>query len=204
MSFIQGFIVGLGMVIFIGPVFFTLLKGTLNYGRLAGWAVAFGIFISDVVCVGICYAGAAPFFKNPNNQFWIAIVGAVILLAMGINYLISSKPKMGKELKVKSKEFLSFFIKGYLVNFVNPFVFLVWISVIAFAEEDYGNSTDLLLFLSAALLAILFTDTLKVFFAHKLKKFIKENFLLKVYKVIGIIMLIFGLRLVWFAIQSMN
>jgi threonine/homoserine/homoserine lactone efflux protein len=202
MSFVQGFILGLGMVIFVGPVFFTLLKGTLNYGRLAGWAVALGIFVSDIVCVGICYAGAAPFFKNPDNQFWIAIIGAIILMIMGVNSLINTKPNMGKDLQVKSKEFIQFFIKGYLVNFVNPFVFIVWIGVIAFAEEDYGNSYDLFIFLSAALFGILTTDTLKVIFAHKLKKFIKPNFLIKVYKVIGVIMLLFACRLLWFAFYS--
>ena len=200
MAFLDGYLWGLAMVVFIGPVFFTLLQGALQYGFKSGFAVALGIFISDVVAVAICYLGAGTaesFFKNTSNQFYIALMGAAILLGMGLKYLIKPSLKTEAQIELKTADYLSFFIKGFLVNFVNPFVFLVWISLIGFKSVKYDFESDLFIFLTAALLGILTTDTLKAAFAHKIKDFLKPTFLLWTYRVIGGLLVIFGMRLLY-------
>jgi threonine/homoserine/homoserine lactone efflux protein len=199
MAFLEGFLIGLGMIVFIGPVFFTLIKSALNYGFWAGMMVAMGIFISDVLCVGLCAFGAIPFFKNPLNQHWLAIAGSVILFGIGLKYLIKPDVNVDKELKLKAGHYTAYFAKGFLVNFVNPFVFLVWVSVIGLAQLKYGEGTDIWVFLGAALLAIILTDTTKVVFAHRIKSLIQPKLLLKAYQVIGVVMLGFGFRLLYFA-----
>ncbi len=85
------------------------------------------------------------------------------------------------------------------MNFVNPFVFLVWIYVIGLAEVRFGEGIDLWVFLGAALLAILLVDSTKVLFAHRIKKLIQPKFLMRAYQVIGVVMVGFGVRLLWFA-----
>lgn len=197
MAIIEGFGWGLAMVVFIGPVFFTLLKATLQHGVVPGMLVAWGIFISDVVCVGLCAFGALPFFENEENQVWLALIGSVILFGIGFSYLLKPKVEVKEKGKFNPAQLSSFFAKGYLVNFVNPFVFLVWIGVIGYAQKQYGQGDGTYQFLSAALLGVLTTDSLKVVFANKLKPLIKPEFLLKVYRVIGLIMIVFGGRLVY-------
>ena len=197
MAFLKGFVMGLGMTLLIGPVFFTLLKSTLQYGFRGGFLVAAGIFASDVTCVILCSFGAIPFFKNTENQFWLAIGGSIILLALGLKYLFNPVLYTDSAVTFKSHHYPTFFAKGFLVNFVNPFVFLVWISLIGFGEMRFGISGGLAAFLSGVLSAIFLTDCLKVFFAHRIKGFIKPNILLPVYRVIGIVMIAFGIRLVW-------
>ena len=201
MAFFEGFLVGLGMIIFIGPVFFTLLKSALTYGFWAGMMVAFGIFISDVVCVILCSFGAIPFFKNPENQYWLAIGGSIILFALGLRYILKPNVNVDTDLKLNAGHYTAYFSKGFLVNFVNPFVFLVWISVIGLAQGKYGAGQELWLFLGAALLGILVTDSAKVIFADKIKKLIQPNILIRAYQVIGVVMLGFGVRLLWFALS---
>lgn len=201
-AFFEGYLWGLAMVAFIGPVFFTLLKGALQYGFKSGFAVALGIFVSDVVAVAICYLGAETaekFFTNPENQFYISLLGASILLGMGIKYIAKPSLETDAEIKLKTSDYLNFFIKGFLVNFVNPFVFVVWISLIGYESTRYGLGIDLIIFLSAALLGILTTDTLKAAFAHKIKSFLKPNILLWTYRVIGGVLIIFGCRLLYYA-----
>lgn len=199
MAFLEGFGVGLAMVVFIGPVFFTLLKSALNYGFWAGMMVALGIFISDVVCVGLCAFGAIPFFKNPENQFYLAVGGSVILFGLGLKYLLRPNVNVDEQVKLNAGHYTAYFTKGFLVNFVNPFVFLVWISVIGLAQGKYGAGEDLWIFLSASLFGILTTDTLKVVFADKIKPLIQPKVLLRAYQIIGLLLIGFGLRLVWFA-----
>jgi threonine/homoserine/homoserine lactone efflux protein len=70
--------------------------------------------------------------------------------------------------------------------------------VIGLAQGKYGSGQDLWIFLGASLLAILITDSLKVIFADRIKKFIQPTFLLRAYQVIGIVLIGFGFRLLWF------
>lgn len=199
MAFLEGFLVGLGMVIFIGPVFFTLLKSALSYGFWAGMMVALGILISDAVCIGLCAFGAIPFFKNPENQFWLAVGGSVVLFALGLKYLFRPSINVDSDLKLNPGHYTAYFAKGFIVNFVNPFVFLVWIGVIGLAQGKHGSGQELWIFLGAALLAILLTDSTKVLFANRIKKLIKPHFLKRTYQIIGVLMIGFGVRLLWFA-----
>jgi threonine/homoserine/homoserine lactone efflux protein len=68
MLFFEGYIVGLGMIVFIGPVFFLLLSISLHQGTKAGVATAFGIVISDLICVCLCYFGVTNFLNDTNAK----------------------------------------------------------------------------------------------------------------------------------------
>ena len=199
MAFLKGYLFGLSLVIFVGPVFFTLLKSALNYGTWAGLATAGGIILSDIACVILCYTSSIAFFQSTDTQFWIALASALILMSLGIRYIFKPKLDTGEELTFSSFQYVSFFAKGFLVNFVNPFVFLVWLGIITFAKAEYANAYQLGVFLAAVLSGILTTDVLKVLFAQKLKPFIEPHQLTKIYKIIGIVLLVFASRLLWFA-----
>ena len=200
MAFLEGFGIGLGMIVFIGPVFFTLIQSTLQYGIWPGMMLAWGIFISDVVCVALCSFGAIPFFKNPDNQFWLAIMGSAILFGLGLKYLLKPSINITNQITFNSKHYTAFFTKGFLVNFVNPFVFLVWIGVIGYGRGKFGFTNNLAVFLVASLLAILITDSLKVIFADRIKVLIQPKNLLWAYRVIGVLLIGFGVRMLWFVI----
>ncbi|MFT4525493.1 MAG: threonine/homoserine/homoserine lactone efflux protein [Bacteroidia bacterium] len=202
MAILKGFILGLGMVVFIGPVLFTLLKSTLQYGFGAGMSVAWGIFISDVVCMGLCAFGAVKFFENPENQIWLAVGGTVILLGLGLKYIIKPNVDVDKMVKLSAGDYSKHFAKGFLVNFVNPFVFLVWIGVIGYAQTEYGTGEEMYGFLGASLLGILTTDSLKVVFADRVKNLLKPAVLIKLYRGVGVLLVAFAGRLIWFLIQT--
>ena len=87
MAILEGYLVGLAMVIFVGPVFFTLLQNTLERGRLAGIMVALGIIVSDVVAVGLCVAGSIAFLQKDAYTVYVSILGAVILFIIGGRYI---------------------------------------------------------------------------------------------------------------------
>ncbi len=197
MAFLEGYGIGLAMVVFLGPVFFTLLKSSLQYGFKGGISVALGIFTSDILCVMLCMYGAVSFFKNPDNQFFLGIGGSIVLFALGLKYLLRPTLYNENEVSFKSHHYSAFFAKGFIVNFVNPFVFLVWIGVIGLARAKHESTADVVTFVSGALSGILTTDTLKVIFAHRLKALIKPKLLTNIYKVIGIVLIIFGIRMVW-------
>lgn len=203
MAFLEGFVLGLGMIIFLGPVFFTLLKSALGHGFWAGFAVASGIFISDVLVVLLCSLGAIPFFKDPENQFWLGVVGSIILLVLGFKYMLRPNVSTDADLDLKAGDYTTFLIKGFMVNFVNPFVFVVWIGIIGLGQTRFGAGVELWIFLGSVLLGIFSTDVSKVVFADRIKRFIRPRFLLRVYQLIGVVLILFSFRMMWHVASSM-
>ena len=86
MAIITGFLLGLGTMLFVGPVFFYLLKSTLESGFKAGVAVALGIILGDVICAAIALSWSHLFLNNSGFDFWASIIGGSLLLIIGLKY----------------------------------------------------------------------------------------------------------------------
>ncbi|MEM9933907.1 MAG: LysE family transporter [Bacteroidota bacterium] len=202
MAFFDGLVIGLAFIVFIGPVFFTLLHTSLQFGFKYGLAVAFGIVLSDLLAVSMCALGAAAFLQNPQNQTWIAMGGAIFLIGLGLKYIFDPRYKPKSKIEVKEMSYLKFVMKGFLVNFLNPFVFLVWIGITGMASAKYGLGEGFIIYLAGTLSGIFLTDTLKALFADKIKDFFKPQSLIWVFRVIGLGLIGFGIRLLFLGILS--
>ena len=199
MIFLEGYLVGLGLILLIGPVFFTLLQSTLQYDYKSGLAVALGIFVSDVICVLLCSLGVAPLLEQSHNQLIFSCLGAIMLFGFGLTFLLKPVLDFKTTLKLKATDYVSFFAKGFLVNFVNPFVFLVWIGIIGLANSKYPSNQSLPIYLTGVLLGILTTDTLKALFAHHIKVLLEPKYLQLLYRIVAFCLLGFGFRLLYVA-----
>ena len=201
MSFLNGFLICLAMVLFVGPVLFTILQITLEKGLKAGISCAIGVFISDVVCVLICLYAANTFLAYSQFDFWISIIGIIILLLIGIKYILA--PNLNTEVVSEASKITSFtaFSKGFLVNLINPFVFGVWLAVIGIAKQSYTADADILTYLIGATSAVLFTDVAKVLLAEKIRKYIQPSLLAKLYKICGILLIIFSFRIIYHLLE---
>ena len=171
MAFLEGYLWGLAMIIFVGPVFFTLLQNTLQKGQAAGLMVALGIIVSDIVAAALCAAGVMAFLQDVENTTYISFAGAAILFAIGGRYIL--KPSHNTEADQRFGGHTGAFASGFLVNFVNPFVFGVWLTVISYAGNKFGFDGGLYHYLAGCLLGIFTTDSLKVLLAHRIKAFFK-------------------------------
>lgn len=196
MPFLQGLAFGLGTALFVGPVFFTLLKNTIQYGKRAGYAVAVGIFTSDVCVLLISLLFAKAFLQDIMDHSYSTKVYSLLLLLFSILFFVTKVNTSDSNAKLSTGKIWSSFIQGFLVNFVNPFVFVIWMGFIAIAEK-YDNSSQLL-FYGGILLGILSTDLLKVLMSNKIKSFIKDQWLSTFYTILGLVLLSFAVKM-WFA-----
>jgi len=196
----EGALVGLSTLLFIGPVLFSLLESGMKSGKTGGIAVATGIFVSDVLCVAICYLTAAKSIEDISNPTWVAICGGLILAFMGLRFLL--KKEFGiREYQPQRLEAMKAFTTGFLVNFVNPFVFIFWLGFIAFAQLRYQSDKHVFIFLTSAILVIYITDLLKGIFASKLRQLMDDQWLRIAYRIIGTVLLLFSIRLFVFALS---
>ncbi len=199
MTFIEGYFIGIGTILFIGPVFFTLIKTALHKGVKAGLFVVLGIFFSDIFCATICYLGGNFVVNNDQNTFWLSLTGACILLFMGLKYVVFPQTDFEKKSRIlNSKDYSMYFSQGFLVNLINPFVFVIWLGMLGIANTRHENMEYL--FLASVLLGILSTDILKVLLAHKIKPYINPRYLSKMYKIFGWILIFFSVRLFIYSI----
>ncbi len=202
MPFVEGFGIGLLLMFVVGPVFFTLLHTALSKGLFVGYSLALGIFISDVICVLLCVYGASEILKNPDNHFYLGMLGGLLLLFFGTNYLFKPPtPSLIPSDNPDNSRYYIAFTKGFAVNFLNPTVFVIWLSIIGNASGKYGFGGKLAIYMSGTLSAIFMTDMLKATFAAKLSGILNKKWLIRFFRSVGFLLIFFGLRLLYKTIQ---
>lgn len=194
MALFTGLLLGLGTLLFIGPVFFYLIKSTLESGFKAGIFVALGIILGDILCLLIALYGSNEFMTRPTFVLWASIIGGALLLFMGLKYVL--KPNLDTTVKgrLQRSSLLVYGINGFLINFVNPFVFAVWFGFVSYTKALYDNGTAV--FSLVITLSVIFsTDVLKALFAERISWLIEPQKLKNIFRVFGGLMICFSIRL---------
>ncbi len=192
--------IGLGIVLsfLTGPVFFALIKTSIEKGFYAGVALAFGVVISDFVYVAITLFGTSLLSFESTYRIPIGVVGSVVLLSIGLYYLLK-KVKINYEEIPSKRKHAGYFFKGFFMCIFNPFILLYWVSVTSGVYSIYGDltSSQVVPFFGAILLTLFGMDTLKAYFSHKLRYKIKERTIQNLNKIAGVLIIIFALKLIY-------
>ncbi len=166
--FIEGIVLGIVPVFFVGPVLFTLLDTSLQSGFRAGARVALGIAASDVVAITLCAVGLGPILTDPSGQLALELIGGLILFGFGTTLALRAT-HVSREGRVKPVA--SPFLAGFLINFVNPFVFSFWVGVLGGLGAERGWTLEVLVPMFGGMVTtILVTDLAKAAVASRLKR----------------------------------
>jgi threonine/homoserine/homoserine lactone efflux protein len=197
--FLQGAILGLTLSVLLGPALFTLLQTSIHRGLKSGLFLAGGIFLSDLSVVYLAFLGALQLINEKNNYIIAGIIGGLILIGFGI-YTFYRKVHIdenNKLVEIKVPGPLTYILKGYFLNIMNPFVWFFWISAMVGVSANYGDDKHgVIIFFGGTLAAILGSDVFKVFLAHKLKQYLKPKMLIRVNHIVGILLVGFGIFLI--------
>ncbi len=196
LAILLGVLVGIITIIFIGPVLFTLINITLQNGRKAGISAATGIFVADFLYVLLCIYSINFLVASEDTKFYLGIGGIFILAGLGGKYLFFPNLDTNHEKKLSFIGYGTSFLKGFAITSINPFVCIVWINIVSYGREKFDNNLDLHLFLLSLLVTILITDVLKVLLAKKLHKLIQPKKLKIIFRIVGLILIGFSIRLI--------
>lgn len=196
-AIILGLTFGAGTLLFVGPVLFYLIKSTVESGQKAGFMVALGIITGDILYVFIVMNGLSEYLNSTVAQQYLAILGGLILMILGIKNMLSRLQVEWSTLHKNAPNLMQYFVQGFLVNFVNPFVIAVWIGFYMVCETRLSTTLHSSLALITCLVFILATDLCKVIAAVHLKQFLNQKRLQLTAKLFGTIMLLFGIRLLY-------
>ncbi len=181
----------------LGPVFFALLQTSLHEGFNAGAHLAFGVFLSDAVMIALCYFFAAQLNLLEQNKLLMGITGGGLLIGFGlVNFF--KKIKIKEVDDNKKTVHAKFIAKGFVLNFFNPAVVLFWLSIVGIVslKEEY-TTIHTYVFFSSVLLTVLTTDLLKSFISHQIKNVLKEKVILWINRIVGIVLIVFGVHMIW-------
>ncbi len=197
----QGFIFGMALCFSLGPAFFGLIQVSLKHGYRSGIAMAIGIFTSDLLYLLLAYFGISSILMDQKYSIILGLAGGTLLIGYGI-YQAVKKPVVqtnedGEIIPGATPSNGAMALKGFLMNLLNPFVIVLWISAITFASTRFNQvSSHMLVFFVATLATVLGTDILKSLASHKLKQYINPNMVLQVNRIAGIIFIISGVVLI--------
>lgn len=192
--------IGMGIVLsfLTGPVFFALIKTSIEKGFYAGMALAAGVVLSDGIFVALSLFGSSYITKGSAYLEYIGYAGAVILLSIGIFYLLK-KVKLEFEENTSKTKKLGYFLKGFAMCIFNPSLLLYWISVTSGVISVAGgyNPNIIVPFFAAILITQFSLDTLKAYFANKLRNRITVHNLIVLNRVAGTLLIIFAAKLIF-------
>ncbi len=198
---------GIFLSFMIGPVFFILLETSIIKGFRAALVFDLGVVLGDIVFIGIAYLGSYRLIQSLKDQPALFIFGGVLMVAYGIISFIQLKKeeKINTDIidrEIVKKNYLSLFIKGFLLNIINIGVLGFWLAIIISVGPKLEMQTSrMITFFISVIVSYLFIDCIKILLAKQLKTKLTPVNILKIKKGISIVMMVFGIVLIiqgWF------
>jgi len=201
---INGLLFGLLLSILIGPVFFSLIQNSIEKGFNAGFFMAIGIAASDTIYILITYLGISQLTNSASFNMWLGGIGGTIMLIFGLTSIFKPVPVKGpKQHHEESSIWFKQIFKGFLLNGINPFVLLFWISVASKVTLNFQYSSyQATGFFITLIVTVLLTDILKAYFSTKLSEIVTPRFMKIMNRVVGIALIAFSLRLFNFVLEG--
>ena len=180
----------------MGPIFIALIHTSLEKGYKPGLTVGTGIWFSDIAIVSLMYYFIHSIKSTIESEgfiFWMGLSGAIVLIAFGIILLIK-KPQINyDDITPSRSDYFGFWLKGFLVNTVNPFTFVFWIGIISsYLIGRHSTDKQMAILLCTIISVIIISDCAKVFLANWLRKWLNADHVNTVSNVSGAILILFG------------
>lgn len=194
----------LAVIVNMGPAFITLVQTSLHRGaRSAAW-FAIGVILNDAMVISLCILTSVQVVMRSQFEASLACIGAgIILLLFGI-FTYRRKVKGREEMiEKRSQEIMKnvsdkpawfvFLGKGFVLNILNPFVWIFWFSAVAMVAGNMGgNKLSTIVFFAIVLGTTLAVELLKAWGASRLKKFLNPDRTALMNKIAGVLLMLCG------------
>ncbi|MGL2962626.1 LysE family translocator [Flavobacterium sp. RSB2_4_14] len=192
----------------IGPVFFVLLETSVVKGFRAAIIFDLGVVLADIIFIIIAFFSSYRLIQSIKNDPALFIFGGLVMLTYGIISFVKNKKESKKSIdEIDPKElaktnYLSLFIKGFFLNFINIGVLGFWLAILITVGPQLELQTSrMLTFFSTLIVTYFITDIFKILLAKQLRNKLNPKNILLIKKVISIILIVCGVFLLsqaWF------
>lgn len=197
----------LSVVVNMGPAFITLIQTSLHRGFSSAAWFATGVILNDAMVVSICVLSSVQVVMRSSHEAALACVGAgIVLLLFGVftyRKKVKDRQERDEYIEKRANEVLKkqedkpawfvFLAKGFVLNILNPFVWIFWFSAVAMVAGNMGgNKVSTIVFFAVILGTTLFMELLKAWGAAKLKRFLNAERTVMINKIAGVLLMLCG------------
>lgn len=191
-SFLEGFLLGMGASIPLGPINILIMNNALREYKSAV-AIGFGAMSADLLYLSLLLLGIATFFDQTYILNILGVLGSTFLLYMA--YLIfksrNNTLNANKE-TTTSKSRIASYLQGFALTFVNPYTVAFWLSIASYTAH---KNLEPVITIVGMLCALLLWITLMPYFVHRSKHRISQKMTYYFNIFSSIVLLGFGLSL---------
>ena len=185
----------------LGPIFVALTQTGIEKGARVGITVGVGVWSSDLLVILFSYlfiSQVDALVQDEVFKYWMGLVGGFILITFGIVIFLKKTEAIKEGGSYTAKNYFGFWMKGFLVNTVNPFTFIFWLGVISTKVIGVNmNDPQAFVFISAIMLTIIITDTMKVLGAKAIRSRLESDHIQIISRVAGAALVVFGMVLLY-------
>ncbi len=169
-SFAEGFLLGLGAAVPLGPINVLIMSNALrHYGSAV--ALGAGAMSADITYLLLILFGLFHFMENPTVKLAMALAGSAFLLYLA--WLIYKGRHQPIRLEqVGNPPLLKNWLKGYTLTLLNPYTVVFWLSVSAYIATKH---LDPLATVAGLFSAIMLWITLMPLIIHKTKHLFSQR-----------------------------
>jgi threonine/homoserine/homoserine lactone efflux protein len=192
----------------IGPVFFVLLETSVVKGFRAAVVFDLGVVFADIVFILIAFFSSYRLIQSIKNDPALFIFGGLVMLTYGIISFVKNQKQSKKTIdeedpnELAKNNYLSLFIKGFFLNFINIGVLGFWLAIlITIGPQLELKASRMITFFSTLILSYFITDIFKILLAKQLRNKLNPKNILLIKKFISIVLIICGVFLLsqaWF------
>lgn len=169
--FIQGFVLGLGAAVPVGPINIIIMTYALKSYTQA-FAFGFGAMCADSLYIFLLSFGLLKFFNNPLIIQILSIFGFCFLMIIAYMSFKGAKIHIKADKKAKPAALWINFLKGFFLTLTNPYTVGFWLSTASIAT---ANEQGFIFMLLGLICAIFGWITLMPLFIYKNKHFISDK-----------------------------
>jgi threonine/homoserine/homoserine lactone efflux protein len=196
---LKGLTLGLWLSLSVGPVLFSIIKQSLNNGHKGGIAFVAGVSASDISMVLVSTVFAQLFARLTTYMTEIGIAGCIFLVSLGIYFLFFKKIKVidagQPAFQFRKRDYAKIFLSGFLMNTLNPAVFLFWM-LSSTGTIEYPVQNRIIIF-TTCLVFVLATDIAKVMLAGKIRNRLTPHNIHIISRINGLILIVLGVSMIW-------
>lgn len=185
-----------------GPAFFALLNTSIKHGYKTASLLALGVVLSDfILCVLIIFLinlGATNFIHDEKSQRFMGILAGIVLIVFGAVHFkapVAKKDEMPELILPSARAMI---IKGFLLNSLNPAVWLLWLSNVTAVSKSLDYSIiKMVIYFGITLGLVFLVELAKVSAGGKLKKILTQSTMYIINVITGGLLVVFGLVLIY-------
>ena len=195
----------LSLIVNMGPAFITLVQTSLHRGfKSAAWFIS-GVILNDAMIISLYILTSVQVVMRSELEVTLFSIGAgIILVLFGIftfrrkveekESLLEKRTNEIIEKKDDKPWWLLMLGKGFVINLLNPFVWIFWFSAVAVVAGSMGgNKVNTIVFFALILGTTLMCELLKAWGAAKLKVFFNPRRTTIMNRCAGILLVVCGI-----------